>query len=149
MIKVRRANATDAKFIIESQIKMAHETESMHLDPQTVEKGVLAVFENPTIGTYFIAHNQNDYCGCLLTLPEWSDWRNGTVLWIHSVYVVPSARKLGVFKSMYEHLKDLVTNSSDYRGLRLYVDKTNITAQKVYEKLKMTDQHYAMFEWMK
>jgi len=26
----------------------------------------------------------------LLTTFEWSDWRNGTILWIQSVYVLPT-----------------------------------------------------------
>ena len=30
----------------------------------------------------------------------------------------------------------------------LYVDKTNTSAQKVYEKLGMENHHYEMYEWM-
>ena len=87
--------------------------------------------------------------GCLLTIPEWSDWRNGTVLWIHSVYVAPEFRKRGVFQTLYSHLKDNVAHSTDLRGLRLYVDKTNSVAQKVYSELGMNNQHYHLYEWMK
>ena len=35
------------------------------------------------------------------------------------------------------------------RGLRLYVEKKNQPAQKVYRKLGMSDEHYHLFEWMK
>jgi ribosomal protein S18 acetylase RimI-like enzyme len=35
------------------------------------------------------------------------------------------------------------------QGIRLYVDKTNIHAQKVYKSIGMIDEHYHMFEWMK
>ena len=35
------------------------------------------------------------------------------------------------------------------RGLRLYVDKTNTRAQKVYENLGMNGEHYHLYEWMK
>ena len=34
------------------------------------------------------------------------------------------------------------------RGLRLYVDKRNQAAARVYEKLGMTREHYDLFEWL-
>jgi RimJ/RimL family protein N-acetyltransferase len=38
---------------------------------------------------------------------------------------------------------------SDVMGIRLYVDKRNIKAQRVYEAVGMTGEHYSTFEWMK
>ena len=137
-------------FIADCQVAMAFETEGMRLDPETVNLGVGAVLLDPHKGKYFIAKNlEGTPVACLLTIPEWSDWRNGTVLWIHSLYVKPEYRAKGVFYQMYHHLKSMVTFSKDLRGLRLYVDKKNPSAQKVYEKLGMTKEHYDMFEWMK
>lgn len=139
----------DINVIADYQIRMAWETEKMKLDPPTVEKGVSAVFDDPSKGKYWLAEANGEVVGCLLTVPEWSDWRNGTVLWIHSVYVKPEFRKEGIYRKLYSHLRDLVQNSKDLRGLRLYVDKTNQLAQKVYQSLGMTDEHYHLFEWMK
>jgi GNAT superfamily N-acetyltransferase len=85
----------------------------------------------------------------LLTIPEWSDWRNGTVVWLHSVYVVAEYRRCGVFRRLFAHIKDEVRASSDLCGLRLYVEKRNATAQRVYQRLGMTSDHYQMFEWLK
>jgi len=42
-----------------------------------------------------------------------------------------------------------VENSDSIRGLRLYVDKRNIKAQKVYDAIGMTGEHYTTYEWMK
>ena len=148
-ITVRPARVEDASFITDCQIKMAFETEEMKLDPPTVAKGVGAVFSDPTKGTYFVACNDTGPIACVLTIPEWSDWRNGTVLWIHSLYVIPSQRGHGVYRQMHEFLKAKVQQSPNLRGLRLYVDKRNTHAQAVYQKLEMTNEHYAMFEWMK
>ena len=148
-IQVSLAESSSIDFIIQSQIQMARETERMELDIATVTKGVNAVFSNPSIGNYFIASKDGKQIACLLTLPEWSDWRNGKVLWIHSVFVLPEYRKLGVYSCMYAHLKKMVSESSEYRGLRLYVDKSNGGAQKVYEKLGMNKDHYELYEWMK
>ncbi len=148
-INIRPGLLFDIDSIADFQVKMAFETEKMELHFPTVKLGVGAVMDDPTKGKYWLAEVDGQVVGCLLTVPEWSDWRNGTVLWIHSVYVIPEYRKHGVFKSLYHHLTKLVNESSDLRGLRLYVDKSNVSAQKVYEKLGMSGEHYHLFEWMK
>lgn len=149
-IKIRPGLLFDVDVIADYQVKMAFETENgLELDPPTVNKGVQAVMDDPSKGKYWLAEVDGSVVGCLLTVPEWSDWRNGTVLWIHSVYVRPEHRKHGVFRALYSHLKDMVSSSSELRGLRLYVDKTNLRAQSVYESLGMSGDHYHLYEWMK
>ena len=149
MIEIRRGRRQDAPNIIDFQIRMAKETEDFALDRPTVEKGVQAVFDDPHKGAYWIAELDGKVVGCLLTVPEWSDWRNGTVLWIHSLYVIPSARRRGIFRMMYENLKARVEQSADLRGLRLYVERENERAQKTYNAMGMDGNHYKMFEWMR
>ena len=149
-ITIRPGLLFDIDTIADFQVKMAFETENgLKLDPTTVQKGVSAVIDDPSKGKYWLAEVNGEVVGCLLTIPEWSDWRNGTVLWIHSVYVVPKFRKNGVYKMLYAHLKVMVEESRDLRGLRLYVDKTNSNAQQVYETLGMNGEHYHLYEWMK
>lgn len=148
-ILVRPGLLFDIEIIADFQLKMALETENLKLDSDTVIKGVTAVMDDPSKGKYWVAEMNGEVTGCLLTVNEWSDWRNGTVLWIHSVYVLPHMRKSGVFKALYQHLKNMVSESPELRGLRLYVDKTNLNAQKVYESLGMSGEHYHLFEWLK
>jgi GNAT superfamily N-acetyltransferase len=148
-ITIRPGLLFDIATIADYQLKMAFETEALKLDPETVNKGVSAVFDDPAKGKYWLAEVEGNVVGCLLTVPEWSDWRNGTVLWIHSVYVLPDFRGQGVYRKLYQHLKDMVEKSSDLRGLRLYVDKSNTKAQKVYEVLGMSGEHYHLYEWLK
>jgi len=147
-VHIRPGLLFDIEAIADFQVKMAQETENLTLDPETVVKGVTAVIDDPSKGKYWVAEVDGKLAGCLLTVNEWSDWRNGTVLWIHSVYVIPEMRKKGVFKSLYQHLQQMVKESSDLRGLRLYVDKSNTSAQKVYESLGMSSEHYHLFEWL-
>ena len=149
MVEVRPGQRADAIDIVNFQIWMAEETEDFELDRSTVEKGVAAVFDDPTKGAYWIAEADGKVAGCLLTVPEWSDWRNGTVLWIHSVYVIPEARRKGVFRALYEALRANVEASQDLRGLRLYVEHENERAQRTYEAMGMDGSHYKMFEWMR
>jgi GNAT superfamily N-acetyltransferase len=148
-ITIRPGLLFDVDKIAEFQIKMALETEKLNLDLPVVIRGVSAVLDDPTKGKYWVAEVNSQIAGCLLTISEWSDWRNGAVLWIHSVYVEPKFRRAGVFKALYLHLKENVLSSPELRGLRLYVDKTNLVAQKVYTGLEMDREHYHLYEWMK
>lgn len=149
MAKIREAIPSDATYIVDFQLNMAYETESLKLTKSIVELGVDAVFDDISKGIYYVAEINGDIVGSLLTTYEWSDWRNGQVLWIQSVYILKDFRGKGIFKEMYTYIKEKVTNqSNNFRGIRLYVDKTNEAAQKVYDKLGMENHHYEMYEWM-
>ena len=147
---VREAQPPDQHSIVKAQLAMAMESEELKLNESTLAKGVEAVFSDPTKGQYWIAEtDSNEIAGCLLCVPEWSDWRNATVLWIHSVYTWPTFRKQGVYKKLYSHLKAKVEGDSKYAGLRLYVEKQNLSAETVYQKLGMSSEHYNLYEWLK
>jgi ribosomal protein S18 acetylase RimI-like enzyme len=146
---IRQAKDSDSASIVDFQLAMAWETEELRLDKPTVEKGVAAVFEDSAKGIYYVAETDGKVVGSLLTTFEWSDWRNGTVLWVQSVYVRPEYRKRSIFSRLYKHIQEKVNGNTDLRGIRLYADKTNIPAHGVYEHLGMTAEHYQMFEWMK
>jgi GNAT superfamily N-acetyltransferase len=148
-MKIRPGLFYDIDTLAQLQVTMAWETEEFKLDPPTVRLGVQAVIDDPSKGRYWIAEIDGEVAGCLLTVPEWSDWRNGTILWIHSVYVRPAYRGRKVYAALYEHVQNLVTNDSKtYKGIRLYVDKRNTAAQAVYNKLGMNGEHYQLFEWI-
>lgn len=149
MLICRKAVPADRETITHFQIAMALETEKLNLDPATCSLGVRAVFDDPRKGTYFVCERGGRTIASLLIIPEWSDWRNGEVWWIHSVYVMPEARGCGAFRKLYEYVQSLVCADDRFRGLRLYVDKSNVSAQNVYKKIGMTDEHYSLFEWMK
>ncbi|MCB9096015.1 MAG: GNAT family N-acetyltransferase [Halobacteriovoraceae bacterium] len=139
----------DCEFIIYAQQMMAMESEGIQLDSKTIQDGVTHVFEHSEIGSYYVALNeQGKPVGCLLTLYEWSDWRAGNIVWIHSVYTLPEFRKTGVYKSLYQFLVDKVEKDDSLRGLRLYVEKENEKAIKAYESLGMKSHRYHLYEWL-
>lgn len=149
-IIIRKATKLDYETIVECQIKMALETESLVLDKNIVTKGVGEIINESPLGYYLIAEdNFKNILGVMMVLYEWSDWRNGKVLWIHSLYVKPEYRNLGVFKTFYLHLKNILTTSAEYKGIRLYVEKNNIKAQQAYQSVGMSNEHYELFEWLK
>lgn len=146
---IREATIKDILTIIEFQKKMAWETEKVTLDPIILLEGVKNLFADVNRGKYYVAEENRVVVGSLMTTYEWSEWRNGTVLWIQSVYIIESHRGKGIYKQLYEYIQGIVNRSPDLRGIRLYVDKTNKAAQQVYEKLGMNGEHYQVFEWMK
>ena len=148
-IQIRLARREDSAAIIDFQVRMARETEGMELDLPTVTRGVQAVFDDPAKGEYWVAESDGRVVGSLLTTYEWSDWRNGTVIWIQSVYVPLELRRSGIYRRLYEHLRERVLASPGLMGIRLYVDRRNAAAQRVYERLGMSREHYEMFEWLK
>lgn len=148
-LRIRAAQPADAETLVEFQLRMAAESEGLELDRATVTRGVRAVFDDAAKGRYWVAEESERIVGCLMAVPEWSDWRNATVLWIHSLYVVPEARRRGVFRALYLHLKQQVESSPHLAGLRLYVDKSNQLAQQVYVAMGMTREHYDLYEWLK
>lgn len=83
--------------------------------------------------------------GQLMITHEWSDWRNGDIWWIQSVFVHPDHRRGGVFKTLYDHVRR-VARDSKAAGLRLYVERENFNAQATYQKLGMKLTDYAVME---
>jgi ribosomal protein S18 acetylase RimI-like enzyme len=148
-VSVRKSTPADIDVLADFQQRLAKESENFSLDLNTVKKGILAMFDDPCRGTYFIAEVDGVIAGCHSITYEWSDWRNGMVWWLQSVYVVEKFRKAGVFRAMFEHLQSIIKNDLQVVGLRLYVDKSNSAAQKVYASIGMNGDHYAVFELMK
>ena len=144
----REAVPADASAIIEFQLAMARETEELELDRDILTRGVEALFADPSLGRYYVAEEDGRIAGSLMITYEWSDWRNGMVWWIQSVYVTPGFRRRGVYAGLYAHVKSMVEQSA-VRGIRLYVDKRNKPAQEVYTRLGMNGEHYLVYEWMK
>lgn len=148
-VQYREALPADAVAIIGFQVAMARETEDVGLDVAVTTRGVHAVFADPSHGRYFVAESGGRSVASLMITYEWSDWRNGVVWWIQSVYVIPEFRRQGVYAGLYAHVKGMVDAEPSIRGIRLYVDDRNTSAQEVYTRLGMNGEHYKVFEWMK
>lgn len=136
---------SDVETIARFQIDMAYESEGTVLDQDTVRQGVRAVMEDKSKGRYIIARFGGKTVGSMMLTVEWSDWNCAWYWWIQSVYVMPEYRQMGIFSAMYHTLKDIAARQG-VSQIRLYVDKSNETAQNAYRKLGMQASHYQMFE---
>jgi ribosomal protein S18 acetylase RimI-like enzyme len=106
------------------------------------------VFDDPAKGIYLVAEEQGAVVGSLLITFEWSDWRNGQIGWIQSVFVDPAHRGKGIYKALYREVQRLSVENG-WVGIRLYVEKNNSRAKQVYTRLGMRGDHYEVMEWMK
>ena len=145
MILCRSAIRDDLPYLVEGNQGIAQETEHSTLSKSTLTSGIEAVFNDANRGTYWIAADDQGIIGQLLITFEWSDWRNGQIWWIQSVYVWPRARRQGVFRTLLAE----VTQQAQKAGvveLRLYAETTNETAHQAYLNQGFETGHYQVFE---
>jgi len=144
-LRIRIATIEDATTIADFNTRLAHETEHLALDGATLEAGVGAAIADPLKATYYLAEIDGKVAGQLMITHEWSDWRNGDMWWIQSVYVAADFRRRGVFKALYEHVRE-AARKSGAAGIRLYVERENQKAQDTYRKLGMSMTPYLVME---
>jgi GNAT superfamily N-acetyltransferase len=144
---IRAARSNDANTLVEFNARMALETEELELDPALLSPGVRGGLADPSKALYYVAEAGGRVIGQLMITKEWSDWRNGEIWWVQSVYVHPDHRRRGVFRALYAHARDQASRAGAV-GVRLYVDDHNAAAQQVYERLGMRMSNYRVMEEM-
>ncbi len=144
---MRVAVAEDLECLVEFNLAMAQETEGLQLDPERLRAGIRGALLDPIRGRYFVAQRGNEALGALMLTSEWSDWRNAWFWWVQSVYVLPDARQMGVFRQLYHAVMERARGQRDVAGIRLYVERSNVAAQAVYQALGMAASHYEMYEF--
>ena len=144
-LTITRGKASDIEAIVRFQADMAMESEGTMLDMDILTLGVTSAINDEQKGTYLVASVNDTPIGSLMVTREWSDWNNMWYWWIQSVYVMPEYRNQGVYRAMYATLKDMAKENG-VSQVRLYADRTNHSAQQVYQRLGMTESHYLMFE---
>lgn len=145
LINIRQAFLSDLDKIVSFNQLMAMETENRALASNTITEGVSALLNDPNKGFYLLAELDGQVVAQTMVTYEWSDWRNGNIWWIQSVYVEKGQRKKGIYKALYQRITSLAI-TKDVKAIRLYVEKENFAAQRVYERLGMEESHYLMYE---
>jgi GNAT superfamily N-acetyltransferase len=145
-VQIRRAEMRDAAILATFNSALALETENKSLDAKTIRAGVSRLLADSHHGFYIVAEVDGQIAGCLMITYEWSDWRNGVFWWIQSVYVKPEFRRRGIYRALYDYIREQAKADCDICGLRLYAENENVTAHRAYEKLGMTEAHYKIYE---
>lgn len=157
-IQVRPALPDDWETIVDFNCRLAEESEGKRLDRGDVVPGVQALLSDPRKGRYFVAVTEAEsfprardagrIVGQLMHTFEWSDWRNGMIWWLQSVYVHPEFRRQGVFRALFERLRQEAEADPGVVGLRLYVEEGNQRAHATYDRLGLRPGGYFVMERM-
>ena len=144
-INIREANSNDLSILVNNNQALAQETESLELNKNILRDGIEQALKRRECH-YFVAMMDENVVGQSMITYEWSDWRNGVIWWIQSVYVLPRYRKQGVFRSLFLHIESLARSNPQVKAIRLYVMNNNNTGQRTYKNLGMDDSGYIVFE---
>jgi GNAT superfamily N-acetyltransferase len=146
---IRDAVLDDLPAIVEFNRLLAIETENKVLDPAVLRVGVARALADRNLLRYWVAEladgTEIRVVGQTAISREWSDWRNGWLWWLQSVYVAEGFRGRGIFKALYRHIYEQAL-ADNVIGLRLYVENGNLRAQQTYQALGMKPGGYSVLE---
>jgi ribosomal protein S18 acetylase RimI-like enzyme len=145
-ITYRVALETDAVVIADLNCRLAMETEGKILDRVVVGNGVLSGIKQGPEVRYFVAQCDGKIIGQLMLTREWSDWRNGWMIWLQSIYVLGQFRRCGVFRSLFHYAISTVRDEMPVDVVRLYVEQANETAKSCYKSLGFKCAGYEVLE---
>ena len=145
-IEIRDATVDDAAVIADYNNRLCEETEGRSLNPNRIGPGVVAMLGDRTLGRYWVAEADGRVVGQIAITYEWSDWRNGMMWYLQSVYVHPDYRRQGVYSALHGHVESLARSDPQVVGIRLYVEMDNDRAQRTYTNKGMTKTGYEMMQ---
>ena len=141
-IRVRLATLEDVEVLVEFGCRLAYDTEDKTLDKSVVRPAVATCIQNPKLGCYLLAWDETDpekkSIGTTMLTYEMNVEQGGLVHMIQSVYVNPEARRKGVFRKLYNFVKERAQADPLVKCVRLYVELENEGAKAVYERLGMS-----------
>ena len=144
-INIREANKGNLAILVQNNQALAEETEALLLDKDVLREGIEQALKREECH-YFVAVIGEKVVGQTMITYEWSDWRNGIIWWIQSVYVLPAHRKQGIFRALFKHIENLAKVNPQVKALRLYVMHNNNAGQDTYQSMGMNYSGYIVFE---
>ena len=144
-IIIREACESDLPSLVKYNLALAKETENLDLNKDTLRLGIQNSFALQGCH-YFVAETEGNVVGQTMITSEWSDWRNGTIWWMQSVYVHPNYRKQGIFNGIFKHIEAIAATNPAIQSLRLYVMKNNQAGLKTYQSVGMSNSGYLVYE---
>ena len=145
-VLIRPGRSDDLETLVEYNLALARETEDLELNPETLRAGVEKALARPESSRYFVAEAQDKVIGQTMVTFEWSDWRDGFIWWLQSVYVHTEFRSQGVFHRIYSHIESEARKDQAARAIRLYVMQDNARGMGAYQKAGMAPSGYIVYE---
>ncbi|HLF17111.1 MAG TPA: GNAT family N-acetyltransferase [Candidatus Thermoplasmatota archaeon] len=143
---VRPARPSDLEPLVAATLGMAKDSEGLVLDPEEARRGVAAVLKDSGKGAFFVLEEGGRVVASLFVTFEWSDWHDAWYWWLQSVHVVPGRRGEGLFRRLYEGVREAARRQGDVRSVRLYVEGHNEAGLRAYRGLGMKETEYRVFD---
>ena len=145
---IRDATRDDLEIIVAFNRALAVDSDDHVPDEDVLRRGVQRALERPELCRYFLAEDDatSTIIGQTMITYEWTDWRDGVIWWLQSVYVHREHRRRGVFRSLFSHIQSLAEADPEVRGLRLYALTSNQRAHAAYTTCGMKHSGYEVFE---
>ena len=149
-LHIRPAQEADIETLITYNAALAKETEGKTLCHSTLRAGIRSLLHRPSLGSYIVAEipdsGNKQLIGQLMITYEWSDWRNGMIWWIQSVYVDPPHRRQGIYRALHQYVIEKAQREPGICGIRLYVEQNNATAKAAYQTVGLSHAGYLVYE---
>lgn len=142
---IRAATIDDLDVLVAFNVALASESEGTVLDPVVVRRGVDWALRHPDELPYYVVEAGGRVVAQCAHSREWSDWQNGWLWWLQSVYVHPDHRGRRMFRHLFAHISRLAAARGDVCEIRLYVDTDNEPAKRIYETLGMKPAGYLVY----
>ena len=142
---IREAGIDDIPILTQNNLALAKETEGLQLDNDVLRQGIEQALTRKECH-YFVATIEGEVAGQTMITYEWSDWRNGIIWWMQSVYVLPDFRKQGVFRELFSHIEIRARGHKEVKALRLYVMQNNNAGKRTYQSMGMNNSGYIVYE---
>lgn len=120
--RARKANIGDIENLAKYSRILAQEIERRELDMASLRDSYKKIIENEELGWAFVCidDTSSSFAGYCYASREWSNWRNGFVLWIE-LYVLPRYRgNAAALKPLYERLLSEAKKDGQICAIRGY-----------------------------
>ncbi|CAI2382587.1 unnamed protein product [Moneuplotes crassus] len=130
----------------EFSAKIAYEAEGNIVDPKPLAEAIhnLLSFDpakegQKPLGFYLVAQtSEAKVIGCMMVTYQINPVIGGLIYSIDNVFVEKEYRKLGVFKQIFNKVKDIAEADKNCKCMRLFVEQENEIAKKAYTRMGMS-----------
>ena len=145
--RIRKAVKNDLNVLTKFSELISEETEGKKVDSSLVKSGIASVLDDPLKGQMFVACDEDKVIGCfMINGREWSEWRNGFILWLTGTYTTVDYRRKGVRKALFDHACQWAKSEPQVVGLRGYRHKSNNTIHSAAITGGMKETEYRINE---
>lgn len=131
---IKQAELSDVPILAKNTSDLALETENITCDVDFISKNLEHSFKDPLNTFFLLATWDSTPSGSLCNTMEYNIVDCGSYAWFQSVFIPKPFRGRKIFRALFDYAKMRALDRGCL-GMKLYVEKDNDHARKVYQKL--------------